>query len=225
VLPEVQEHLLIRSDKAKTGYKGVTASNDRYMAKCNTSPCRLNHLGIFDTPEDAAQAYLQHLEKKHPKELEKERAPLPEVHHHLLIRSDTNKTGYKGVSQQGGRYLAQCYTSPCRPNHLGYFGTPEDAAQSYLQHHQQEHEHAAELKDVKPPAEEDEGGGHAVSTGKGKKRKQQPQPTPEMERLSDQLHGENQALKRCKQEFIEEDHTALHHTIGSGGSSTVQHLL
>ena len=38
---------------------------------------------------------------------------------------------------------------------------------------------------------------------------------PEMERLSDQLHGENQALKRCKQEFIEEDHAALHHTISA----------
>ena len=69
---------------------------------------------------------------------------------------------------------------------------------------------------MKPLAEEEEEeGGHAVSTDKGKKRKQEPQPTPEMERLSDQLHGENQALKRCKQEFIEEDHAALHHTISA----------
>ena len=59
------------------------------------------------------------------------------------------------------------------------FGTPENAAQSYLQHQQQDHEHVAELKGVKPLAEEDEKEGHAVSTDKGKKRKQQPQPTPE----------------------------------------------
>jgi hypothetical protein len=52
-------------------------------------------------------------------------------------------------------------------------------------------------------------------TDKGKKRKQEPQPPPQIERLSDQLHGENQALKRCKQAFIEEDHAALHHTISA----------
>ena len=65
-----------------------------------------------------------------------------------------------------------------------------------------------------------------MSADKRKKRKQQPQPTPVMERLSDQLHSDNQALKRCKQEFIEEDHAAFSAgDIGSGGSSTVQHLL
>ena len=34
------------------------------------------------------------------------------------------------------------------------FNTPEDAAQSYLQHWEEKHEHAAELNDVKPLAEE-----------------------------------------------------------------------
>jgi hypothetical protein len=87
----------------------VTADKGRYYARCDTAPCRFNHLGSFGTPEDAAQAYLQHWEKKHPKELEKERAPpppppvLPEVQHQLLIRSDKHKSGYKGVSAHHGR--------------------------------------------------------------------------------------------------------------------------
>jgi hypothetical protein len=38
---------------------------------------------------------------------------------------------------------------------------------------------------------------------------------PEIERLSDQLHGESQALKRCKQASFEEDHAVLHHTISA----------
>jgi acyl-CoA synthetase (NDP forming) len=145
VLPEVQHYLLIRSDKAKTGYKGVTAVNGRCQAECKNTPCHHNYLGIFASPEDAAQAYLQHWEKKNPKELEKERAPpppppvLPEVQHHLLIRSDKAKSGYKGVSLRGGRYRASCDTAPCRKNKLGIFDTPEDAAQAYLQHYEKKH--------------------------------------------------------------------------------------
>jgi hypothetical protein len=80
----------------------------------------------------------------------------------------------------------------------------------------EKHEHEADLKDVKPLAEEKEvGGGHAVDTDKGKKRKQQPQSISEMGHLSDQLQGENVALKRCKQEFVEEDHAALHQQISA----------
>ena len=69
VLREVEHHLLIQSDKAKSGYRGVIASYGRYRATCNTPPCRHNHLGTFDTPEEAAQAYLQHQEEEHPEEL------------------------------------------------------------------------------------------------------------------------------------------------------------
>jgi hypothetical protein len=88
---------LIRSDKGKTGYRGVYPHKGRYEAKCNTPPCHYKYLGTFDTPEDAAQSYLQHYQKKHPEELQQERAPppvLPEVQEHLLIRSDKGKTGY-----------------------------------------------------------------------------------------------------------------------------------
>ena len=42
-----------------------------------------------------------------------------------------------------------------------------------------------------------------------------PQLTSERERLSDQLLGKNEALRRCKQEFNEEDHAAVHQQIPS----------
>ena len=138
MLLPVQEHLLIRLDGRHSGFKGVRLTNEgsgRYQAQCDTPPCLHSYLGTFDTPQDAAQEKNKHLE-----ELEKQRAPqppppvLPEVQHHLLIRSDKNKTGYKGVHADRGRYMATCTTATCRNNYLGSFGTPEDAAQAYLQH-------------------------------------------------------------------------------------------
>ena len=87
-----EEHL-IRSDRANstTGFKGVQtlSHGGRYTATCKTPPCRNNYLGIFGIPEEAAQAYLQHQEKQHPEELEKEwaRPVLLPIQEHLLIRS------------------------------------------------------------------------------------------------------------------------------------------
>jgi hypothetical protein len=80
---------LIRSDRANntTGFKGVSPHHGRYQAMCTTSPCRNNHLGNFDTPEEAAQAYLHHYQKEHPEELKKKKqAPPLQVQEHLLIR-------------------------------------------------------------------------------------------------------------------------------------------
>jgi hypothetical protein len=151
-----QQQQLIRSDKAKSGYKGVHAQDGRYRTKCNTPPCHLNYLGSFDTPEDAAQSYLQHFQKKHPEELKKERLPRPvllPVQEHLLIRSDKTKTGYKGVIVNKGRYQAQCNTAPCHNNHLGSFDTPEEAAQAYLQHYQKQHREELEQERVKKEQE------------------------------------------------------------------------
>jgi hypothetical protein len=84
------------------------------------------------------------LEKEHPKKLEKERAPraprpvLLPVQEHLLIRSKS-KSGFKAVCPDKGRYTATCTTAPCHKNYLGSFGTPEEAAQAYLEHLQKEH--------------------------------------------------------------------------------------
>jgi hypothetical protein len=49
---------------------------------------------------------------------------------------------------------------------------------------------------------------------KGGKKRQLEQ-TPDLEHLSDLLPGENNALKRCKQEFIEEDHAAFQQVISA----------
>jgi hypothetical protein len=247
----------MRSDKSSTAcFKGVHQDRGRYQAKCTTAPCHKNHLGSFDAPEDAAQAYLQHYENKHPKELEKERAPpppppvLPEVQHHLHIRSDKAKSGYKGVTASKGRYQAKCNTPPCRGNYLGLFDTLSDAAQTYLQHHQHSHSHqlptdtwfqcddcnkwrrfaaAHAVPDVGEEEQwccKDSGGLYTCEQDEEKEeeevvveqrggKKRQREQTSDLEHLSDQLQGENEALKRCKQEFVEEDHAALHQQISA----------
>jgi hypothetical protein len=110
------------------------------------------------------------------------------------MRSEKNRTGYKGVAANYGRFKSQCKTLPCLNNHLGSFNTMEAAAYAYLQHW--EEKHPEELKE--------QGREHAhVSTDKGKKRKQQAQPMVEPECLSE-LDAESEDCKRCKQDSIEE---------------------
>jgi hypothetical protein len=61
----------------------VRKNDGRYQARCDTAPCDRNYLSYFDTPEGAAQAYLQHYEKKHLKGRKRNRAEhprTPDVH-------------------------------------------------------------------------------------------------------------------------------------------------
>jgi hypothetical protein len=101
---------LIPSSKSSTGYKGVAPNKGRYKAACHTPPCHHNNLGTFDTPEEGAQAYLQHYQKEHPEELKKERAPPLQVQEHLLIRSEKSSTGFKVVHSDHCRYQDRCDT-------------------------------------------------------------------------------------------------------------------
>jgi hypothetical protein len=260
VLLPVQEHLLMRSDKGSTGFKGVHQDRGRYQATCNTALCHNHYVGKFDTPEEAAQAYLQHWETNHPEELEKERAPPLQVLlpvqqcHHLVIWSTTSNSDCKerepSHKVQKGRYQAKCHTAHCNYTFLGKFDTQEEAAQAYLQHWETDHPEELEKEQQRGPrapspvllpveehllmrsdkgqagfkgAQQDRdhsridcttapchgdlGGGSdtpeeaATGVPAGKKRKQ-PQPTQ-------QLVDGNEALKRCKQEFVEEDHATV----------------
>ena len=69
--------LLMRSDTNQTAFEGVRPNRSKYQAKCSTTPCRNHSLGNFDTPEEAAQAYLRHWVKDHPEKLvsKKRKAP------------------------------------------------------------------------------------------------------------------------------------------------------
>jgi hypothetical protein len=66
---------LIKS-KCSSGFKGVCLNKGRYQAQCNTTACNNHYLGCFGTPEEAAQAYLQHCQT-HPEALEKEQQRAP----------------------------------------------------------------------------------------------------------------------------------------------------
>ena len=141
------------------------------------------------------------------------------------------------------RYKTECDTSTCCKNHLSNFGTPEEAAQAYLQHFQHNHNHpvpppthsvdtpltnkdtasATALTPTPVPVErladelavaaaalKDEMQALKVTEEKeerGEKRKLQSM--AETEHLSGQLVDDNQALKRCKEEFIVEDHAVF----------------
>jgi hypothetical protein len=87
MLLPVQERLLVRSDRSSTGFKGVRPHQGQYRAECTRVECN-HHIGRFGTPEEAAQAYLQHLKNFHPAELGTKRAPRPlQVQEHLLSKT------------------------------------------------------------------------------------------------------------------------------------------
>jgi hypothetical protein len=125
---------------------------------------------MFGTQEEAYRAYLQHWEKAHPTELEKERAPpppplvLPAEQRQLHIRSDKAKSGYTGGA-----------------------------------------DHPEELETEQAPFLQKQ------ETDKKRKHEQ----VEERELPSVPFCGDNHALKRCKQEFIEEDHAAFQQVISA----------
>ena len=178
---------LIKSSKNSTGFKGLQLDKGRFKSKCDTPPCQFNHLGTFDTAEEAAEAYLEHIEEEHPEKLEKEWAQPLKVQEHLLIRSDTNSSGLKGVVACQGRYQATCSTAACKQHHLGRYDTREEAGQAYLQHHQEEHAGSLnQSKAAKAVAEE-------VKNAEGKKKKAKEKKATEAERKEGTAEAEAEA--------------------------------
>ena len=70
-----------------------------------------------------------------------------DTHGSLRISSDTSTQKCPGMDD--GEQLIQSNINntprPCHTSHLGSFGTPEEAAQLYLQHYQKEHPEALEM--------------------------------------------------------------------------------
>jgi hypothetical protein len=188
----------------------VAAIQGRYKATCDTPPCHHNNLGICGTPEEAAQASLQHQQHTHS--------------HHPVTDTwfqcdDCNKwrrfAGDLGEEEQwcckdsGGLYTCEDeeevseegQQSTAVPGHRDVVGmqgeaiTSQGTAGSNMNGSKQrmKNDHPEEREKDRAPQ------GHHVQGG-GKKRKHEH--TSEVERPSEQLLTDNEALK---QEFIEED--------------------
>jgi len=134
-----------RSEKNSTGYQGVrwNSSNQNYRAYTRVNDVDMT-LGIFDTVEEAAQAYARAYLRQHggppgllsrAEQFRQEEEGEEEID--LEPFRSTNSAGYRGVQLSGLRRLGgtQKYqasiTVRCHQQHLGIFETVEEAARAY----------------------------------------------------------------------------------------------
>lgn len=116
-----------------SGYRGVTKikGEDKWQAtyKHQGKPI---HLGIYDTPEDAAKAYdLKVIELKVDKPYLNFSAETYQNSSHLPARRKLHsKTGYRGIWENGNRWAAEI-TRNGISRYLGSYPTPEQAARAY----------------------------------------------------------------------------------------------
>ena len=142
---EAEELTLLRSESGSTGYKGVTwhkrPEAKPYKAEVRRGGTKV-HLGQFATAEEAALCYARSPEAQAavaasaappapPPMTAEEALRQAEAEGLTLLRSESNSTGYKGVSfnrtmktkpytwqvKRGGKQL-----------NLGFFATAEEAA-------------------------------------------------------------------------------------------------
>ena len=192
-----------------------------FRSTCTTSPCRHNQLGIFGTPEEAAQLYLQHQQQAHSHhtatdtwfqcdDCNKWRRFAAAAAHTMPDPSEEKQWCCKdsgglytceqeeevvvvAVKQGGGK--KRKHQSAIVPRGRGVVGmqgevvknqgtasTDMDGSEKVKNYRLQELE-----KERAPPLQE--------QGGDDKKRKHE--------------QVEEPALKRCKEEFIEEDHAAF----------------
>ena len=156
---EAEGLTLLRSESNSSGYKGVSfiRSSDKsrpYQAQvqprgsCKSKPYQAKvwrggtvvHLGLFATAEEAALCYARSPEAQAaaaapPPTTAEEALQQAEAEGLTLLRSESNNSGYKGVSFKGSRNLAKPYTAEVRRGgkdvHLGRFATAEEAALCY----------------------------------------------------------------------------------------------
>jgi hypothetical protein len=134
---------LVPSTSNGTGFKGVHKHvGKKYQAQfCEN--CKVHHLGIFTTPEEAALCYARHVRAKRaaaevalargagPQPLTPDEARAAAAAEGLeLVPSSSCASGFKGVvKNQGGYKVQSCENRKQR--HLGMFATPEEAALCY----------------------------------------------------------------------------------------------
>ena len=104
----IRENSSNRTDQNE--YIGVYKKGDKYQAVIYIDGT-LKHLGIYDTPQDASDAYQKALEEIN-KGLPISYKPIPP------------KSGYIGVTQNRNKYRARL-TIDGKNKHLGTFDTPE----------------------------------------------------------------------------------------------------
>ena len=141
---EAEGLTLVRSaTNLKTGYTNVYFLSGRYQAKLRRDG-RYVSLGLFATAEEAALAYARSPEGRAavaaalappaPPPMTAEAVlRLAEAEGLTLVRVETSKTGYKGVTFCSGKskpYHAHVWRSGKTMN-LGYFATAEEAALCY----------------------------------------------------------------------------------------------
>jgi hypothetical protein len=134
---------LVPSTSNGTGFKGVHKHvGKKYQAQfCEN--CKVHHLGIFATPEEAALCYARHVRAKRaaaeaalargagPQPLTPDEARAAAAAEGLeLVPSSSCASGFKGVVKNRGGYKVQSCENR-KQRHLGMFATPEEAALCY----------------------------------------------------------------------------------------------
>ena len=108
-------------------------NRNRFLAQI-TIGGKTQHIGMFGTAKEAAEAYDQAaLQAKFPRsELNFSDTPKEEIPRikKRRIGNYKNKTGFNGVSKAGKRFIAHV-TIDGKIKHIGSFTKPRDAAMAY----------------------------------------------------------------------------------------------
>ena len=161
------------SSSNATGFKGVSKSSGRYVARIRENGTQ-RHLGIFATPEEAALCYARRDRARRaaaeageatgdgPQPLTADEARAAAAAEGLELEpSSSSATGFKGVVKSRrathSKYVAQVCREHGKRRHLGLFVTPEEAALCYARHVREVVRAAAEAGEARgdgpqPPA-------------------------------------------------------------------------
>jgi hypothetical protein len=133
---------LVPSSSGQTGFKGVRKKDGRYDVLIRENG-KQRYIGTFVTPEEAALCYARRVgaERAAAEAAQAPQQPLTADEARAaataegleLVLSAKSKTGFKGVSKDGGKYKVEI-TENGTSRHLGNFATPEEAALCYARH-------------------------------------------------------------------------------------------